>query len=235
MKLYIFHHAGGSAYAYNDFSRALPSEIEVKLMEMSGRGRKMNQPLNTDARVVARQFFEQMKDELNRPYAILGHSLGGLIGSLVIKEIAKAELPSPKIFFISAAKAPSTLGKAKNHLLPSHEFWEMLRNIGGMSEEIINDQGLRELFEPIIRADFEVIETYRHIAEKPLDLPMVAIAGEDDTLTAEAMMLWQEETTRKLEMHILPGNHFYILNQFRPVINIISEKLAQWTKTQIGA
>lgn len=227
MKLFVFHHAGGSAYAYNSFARSFPGEIEVVVMEMPGRGRKMNQPLIKDARLLARQFYQSVKSQLDQPYAFLGHSLGGLTGYLVIREIEAHQLPLPRAFFISAASAPSEIFNDQRHCLPSSEFWEILHEIGGIPDEVIHDSNFRQSFEPIIRADFEVLETYQYQKQPALDIPMVAIMARNDKLQPETIETWQEESTHPLKTHLLPGDHFYLFNDEQALVTIIKEQLNQ--------
>jgi medium-chain acyl-[acyl-carrier-protein] hydrolase len=52
--------------------------------------------------------------------------------------------------------------------LPEAEFIERLRQLQGTPEEILHCTELLHLLLPLLRADFEVCETYQYNAAEPL-------------------------------------------------------------------
>ena len=60
---------------------------------------------------------------------------------------------------------------------------------------LIADPELRAVFIPIIRADVEVIDTYVYRREPPLDCPISAICGREDSINEKELAAWQQQTT----------------------------------------
>jgi medium-chain acyl-[acyl-carrier-protein] hydrolase len=86
--------------------------------------------------------------------------------------------------------------------------------MGGCAPEVLDDQELMELFTPVLRADFRANETFAPLpAPEPLDLPIVAMTGEDDRDPGpEEVEAWRRMTRRDFAFHRFPGGHFYFLD-----------------------
>lgn len=79
MRLFCLPHSGASAMAYNRWRRSLPEWLHVRALELPGRGMRMDEPLQCDIKRLAHQLADEISPELDRPFAIFGHSLGGLL------------------------------------------------------------------------------------------------------------------------------------------------------------
>ena len=63
----------------------------------------------------------------------------------------------------------------------------------------------------VIRADFELCETYEYNPESPLECPMTIYGGlEDHEVEAERLAAWSEMTVGPSENRMFPGGHFYL-------------------------
>jgi len=66
------------------------------------------------------------------------------------------------------------------HALPEAEFVEKLRRYNDTPSEVLEDAELMQLFLLILRADFELIETYVYKNEPAFDFPITAFGGLSD-------------------------------------------------------
>jgi surfactin synthase thioesterase subunit len=83
-----------------------------------------------------------------------------------------------------------------------------------------------EMLEPMLRADFKIIETRQYQHDEPLNLPITVFAGEDDpSATSELLQPWREQTASGFWMKIFPGDHFYLQEQQAPLLRQISNLL----------
>jgi surfactin synthase thioesterase subunit len=94
--------------------------------------------------------------------------------------------------------------------LPRPAFVQMLRDYGAADAEILDNDDLVDVLLPMIRSDFELIESYRYRPGEPLSCPVSAWAGTDDEeAPAELMRPWAAETTAAFRLEELPGGHFF--------------------------
>ena len=135
---------------------------------------------------------------LDKPFAFFGHSMGALIGYELTRHLRRHRRP--------AARSPLRLGPrgaasarpepAAARAAARRNSLDKLRELNGTPEEVLRHPELRELLIPILRADFEVCETYVYPAEPPLDCPISAFSGlGDDYVNREELEAWREQTT----------------------------------------
>jgi hypothetical protein len=61
---------------------------------------------------------------------------------------------------------------------------------------------MMRLMIPVLRADFQVIQTYHYAAESPLDCPIIAFGGDcDEDATPEQMQAWRAQTNADFVAH----------------------------------
>lgn len=236
VNLFCLPFAGGSRYSYRDYQQKAPSFLNLLPLEYPGRGSRMGEELLTDMEVLIEDLYQQVKPHLDeRPYAIYGHSLGGLITHLLTRKILSEGHPAPLHIFVTGTTGPSAPSRKekKRHLLPKKEFIEEIRRLDGSPEEILQNEDLLEYIEPILRADFHLNETYAYENKGPLDLPFTVITGTEEDMTMEDIKLWQLESSRPIDFRRMKGKHFFIFEHAREIMDIIARKIIVQTE-QIG-
>jgi surfactin synthase thioesterase subunit len=227
VNLYCFPFAGGSKYSYGGYIRAAPAFLNIVPVEIPGRGMRANEPLLTRLERIADDIFEQIKDQLNdQQYGLYGHSMGALLGYLVTKKIVQAQLRQPLHLFFTGCIAPSlTYRDLVDHSLPKAEFFERVKELGGSTDEIWSNEDLMTFFEPILRADFEAVASYRYTPSVPFSIPVSIVIGKEEKASYDEAMAWQKETTEPVEVKQLPGNHFFIFEHEQEILKMIAGKL----------
>lgn len=227
ISLFMIPFAGGSRYSFEVFKTLCGDKLNVCCLELPGRGARMEEPLLSEIAEMSDDVFEQIKDRLYQPYAVFGHSMGAIIGYLVVKKIHAAGLPMPLCFFPSGRGGPSAdKNDRQYHLLPRDQFFVKLKELNGMPEAFFEDASLLEFFEPIIRADFKAIETYSWEQTPPFDVPVCVITGTNDDITMQELQAWQHETTAPAEVTEIEGTHFFLFEHPHQVAEIILKKLS---------
>lgn len=151
--------------------------------------------------------------------------MGAALAYLCLLRIRHAGLPLPEVLFLSGKAAPSVSQDRGRHLLPRPEFFEMLYALGGCPPEILQHEDLIDYFEPILRADFQAIETWRHRPAEPLPVPLVVLVGRDDEVTREGAAAWSLETSGEFQLHEFDGDHFFIQRHWRQIASLIGANL----------
>ena len=221
--------AGGNKYSYREYAENSPSFLKLITLEYPGRGGRLKEPLVTDVNHLVDDLYHQIKSAIgHKKYALYGHSMGGLLASLLAQRIAVENNPLPILVFITGTTGPAARlvnNEVKKHLLSKADFLNEIKNLQGMPDEILENKDLLDYFEPILRADFEVCENYIYREFKPLPIPYTVITGYNEKMPAEEIQLWQKETEIPVDFMQLPGSHFFIFKNSKLIVDIISKKL----------
>ena len=161
---------------------------------------------------------------LDKPFIFFGHSLGGTVAFELARSLRQNGLPQPNILFISACRAPQILDlQSPLHTLPDDEFVTSLKRLNGIPQEILQNQEMLDIFLPVLRADFELIETYKYTHDEPLSCPILAFGGHDDPrVSREQLGGWVIQTIARFEAKYFEGDHFFINTARESIINEIA-------------
>jgi surfactin synthase thioesterase subunit len=226
--LYCLPFAGGNTLSYREFQTHVHNTIQIKAIELPGRGKRMREPLLTDAKVIVADAFTQIQSEItNQRYAIYGHSMGALLGYLLTKRILSCGQPAPVHLIVSGRRAPSvTDDKPLKHLLSKEAFLTALKDMGGFPLELLAHKELIDFFEPILRTDFRAIETYSYQPTSSFDIPITILHGlNDEEVTYAELLPWQQETQQPIAIKQFPGGHFFIFEHLAQIGQVFSRTL----------
>jgi medium-chain acyl-[acyl-carrier-protein] hydrolase len=211
--LFCIPHAGGGASAYRDWANALAPQIGVKILQLPGREGRFRETVLTELDAVLDDLFGAVVADTTRPFAFLGHSMGALLAFELSQLLRSHTGRAPVHLFISACRAPHLSQVAEPcSTLPQREFVAAVtQRYGGIPTAILAEQSFLAAILPAIRADFGILERYRAAERLPLDCPISAFGGKQDTATPEAtLQAWREHTTGAFNLEMLEGGHFFI-------------------------
>jgi len=101
-----------------------------------------------------------------------------------------------------------------------------IKKLGGTPDEVLENEELIQLFLPMLRADFTLLETYTYVPELPLSFPISAYYGtQDKEVTEEEVAGWQAQTLSTFKLVRIPGNHFFIHSQQDMLLRYILQEL----------
>ncbi len=226
VRLVCFPFAGGGPSAFHGWVDLLPSGVEVLCVQPPGRGERRGEPPARDlARLVSEvgaaligggpDSGESAEAANPRRAAVttvlFGHSWGAIVAFEVARWLRRNGCEQPGHLMVSAAAAPHVAGGGRVHLLPDDELWRHAGTLGGTPPELLADQRVRDVVLPTLRADFELDENYRYVAEEPLDCPITVFSGDDDTeTTPDQLAQWRLQTTGSFDRRELSGGHFFL-------------------------
>ncbi|MDQ6813905.1 MAG: thioesterase domain-containing protein [Bacteroidota bacterium] len=209
----------------------LPVNISCYFLEYKGRGARVKEDFAFDIWEVVEDLYFKIERLLQQPYALYGHSMGAKVAYLLAKRIQQENRPLPVHLFISGTDAPSIPNKKTiRYLLPKEEFITSIKEMGGLPDEVLQNQELLEYFEPILRADFKASESYVHKVALPLNIPITVLTGDQEDLEQDDVREWQNETTVPVKFHKFAGNHFFIFHHQKEIGEIIATALGFKTK-----
>jgi medium-chain acyl-[acyl-carrier-protein] hydrolase len=241
IRLFCFPFAGGSSQAYYGWNGKLPGDIELCPILLPGRGARFSTPAYRQIDQLIPALADAIIPALDRPFAFFGHSMGGIIAFELaqhLRRLGRASLLNH--LYVSGCRAPHVPHRSAPIFdLPDTEFLNELRKLNGVPEEVFEDRSLLDLLIPLLRADFELIETYEHKSNPPLPCQITAIAGLSDLeVTRDDVRAWRECTSiDDFSMHFLPGDHFFIRQSENLVLQIVLRRLYSSTlfnRTALG-
>ncbi|MGH9238260.1 MAG: thioesterase II family protein [Vicinamibacterales bacterium] len=204
--------AGSSAAVYARWTDRLPADIEVAAVEYPGRGARRREASFVRLHRLVAAMLAAIAPTLGRPFAVFGHSLGGLVAFELVRHLARARGPAPLGLYVAGCAAPM-LGPSKPPLFSAAEpdFVEALRDLNGTEEAWLRDETVMRLFLPSLRADFEMTDTYVYEPGQPLRCPVTLIGGDSDRHTPLASLAgWKSLSVAPVETRLYPGDHFFL-------------------------
>jgi surfactin synthase thioesterase subunit len=204
-------YAGGNKYAFKGFEASLSSAYKLVTFEFPGRGARIAEPLLNDFEAIVRDLHRQIKPYLHAPFVLYGHSMGGRLGHRLIQHLQQQQERLPQLFLVTGCAAPESMDyQQQRYLLDDTRFKAMLKKLGGFPKEVLASNELMAFLLPIIRADFQALETSTCKPGPPYPVPVVAVAGDQENITDAQLQLWEKETSASFKQYRLPGNHFFI-------------------------
>lgn len=229
-KLFCFPYAGGSAMVYNKWKQYLDPGIELVPVELAGRGRRIHEPLYEDMDQVVDDILRIIGNDIARgPYALLGHSLGGLIAYELAIRIRERQLPRPVHIFFSGKSAPGVKNEKEKiyHRMSDEVFRQEVLLLGGTPAEFFEQPELVELLLPMLKNDFRLSETTLRVEEVyPFEENITVFLGKDDEFTPEQCDGWKNRTIRRCNIHYFEGGHFFLHNEAPWIVKTINMTLA---------
>jgi medium-chain acyl-[acyl-carrier-protein] hydrolase len=192
-----------------------------------GRGTRPREGLFSQLSLLGLAVAEALRPDLGRPYAIFGHSMGALLAYEVARVLRRAGGPLPRMLFCSAHRPPRAIDPDPPlRDLPREALIAHLRRLGGTPPELFAHEELMDLALPVLRADFALTETYDPPVEAPLELPLVALAGLEDSRAPWAEVEgWSAFCGDAFRFRIFPGDHFFLKSLERAVLAAVGEDL----------
>ncbi|MFB6633427.1 thioesterase II family protein [Streptomyces sp. NPDC056362] len=218
LRLFLFHHAGGSHLLYRAWEQLFPADWEVCVLDAPGRGRLSGVPLIDNVEDLVTYFARELLPWTDRPFAFFGHSMGSLVAYELTRRLTAEGRTPPVWLGVSACgaaprSAPDTTAPRARHLLTDEELRDWLRSVGGTPAAVLDDEDAWSHFGPTFRNDFALVDTWRPRADAaPLRVPVSAFGGADDPVVGwERLAAWEGRTERFLGVDMLDGGHFYLV------------------------
>src|SRR5262249_9374078 len=135
-----------------------------------------------------------------------------LIAFELARELRRRSRTMPAHLFFSACRAPSAVrGVPVTFNLPHRDFMAALERLNGTPKEFFEHPEIQKALLPLLRADFEITDTYEYLTESPLACPINVYGGDQDELaTVKSLYPWQVETSGGCKIHLFSGGHFFI-------------------------
>lgn len=230
LTLVCFPPAGGSAAMFRRWAPALKPHLAVRAVELPGRGRG-DVPDPAASLVDAAESFAALVTD-REPYALVGHSLGGLLAYEIAKGICRTPgAPRPRFVLVTGTRPPHRctgaifaplLGLDDDPLL------DALADLGAVNP-VLRTTPIRKLFMPALRADLALVAGYRPDPTGPLPVDLLAWHGTADALAPpELGGEWERHAGAGFELTVFVGGHFFVLDRLAEVTAALHARHRTW-------
>lgn len=217
-------YAGGNKYSFKELNSFFSDKVNFVTLELPGRGERIHENLLSDLPSMVNDLYGQLEPYLENEYVVYGHSMGGMLGNLLIQNLCEAGEKLPFHFFVSGCRCPANNYTRKmHHLLSDLKFKQELYKLGGIPEEICNSSELMDYFLPILREDFRAMEIYQNKNKAKHSVSITALAGTEECIDEENLNGWSKETSGELKTFWFQGNHFFINSHFKEIAMLIKD------------
>ena len=222
-----FPFAGGSASFFRNWQTLLGDQIELLAIELPGRASRISEPFIKGGEELLDQLEKHEELYKGMPFAFFGHSMGAYIAYELARRLEQKNRTLPVHLFVSGRQAPQAKSRKKIlHQLPEEEFVKEIASLNGMPREVLDNAELMELVSPVLRADCELLETWRYVEGDKLKVNITAMYGdEDSSANTDTVKEWASLSSETFNSKKFTGDHFFINTDKKAVIETIKAEL----------
>lgn len=228
LRLFCFPYAGGSASLFRSWSIVALGGIEICPVQLPGREERLMEAPFSQLSHLVESLGQALLPYLDIPYAFFGHSMGALIGFELARYLQQRKgAQAPAHLYVSGHRAPQLLATdLPSYHLSEREFVAELRRLQGTPEEVLQNADLLPFLLPLLRADFELCQTYAYVAGLPLACPITAFGGlTDPEVTSEEIQAWNVQTRGAFHCQFFAGNHFFLHEKQEDLLQFVARDL----------
>ena len=225
IRMYCFPHAGAGAYVYSDWKNFISDEIGVYAVKLPGREKRIREPLIDNAAEVCAEFIRSIQDDLDVPYVLFGHSMGGILVYETLRQLGKQKLPLPKEIIMSATSLMGFRNIPDISGYNDDQLADYLYEMGGTDKTLLSNDGFRECFFPIIRNDYKLVREYS-AGNLQISVPVLALSGTKDPYVEREKLLNLKEFAPKFKLVDIEGGHFFIEDK-KKICSVLNQAILE--------
>lgn len=222
-KIICLPYAGGGASSYINWQDYFGSAVQVLPIQLPGHEDRMDEELVDNCKNLAALIADDIEVYISdAEFAIFGHSMGGII-AFELERILENKGYQAEFCVISSTDMSETNLEVKSSILNDEDFLKKVFEYGAMDEDnlVLQYPEFREIFVNILRADFNIVESYAADGYK-VNCPLIALCGDGDPKeTLSNMHSWEEYTYGNVTYQEYPGGHFYLNEYAKKVCDMI--------------
>jgi medium-chain acyl-[acyl-carrier-protein] hydrolase len=227
IRLFCLPHAGGGTTTFRLWPKLLGEDVEVCPVLLPGREERLMEPCLTDIADVIPPLVEEIGEYSDKPFAIFGHSLGGLLAWDVVRRLEEQGGARPVRTFLGAVTAvrPPPRNPLRRDL-SDQGIVDSLRELDATDLEFYGRPELVKLLLPTIRADAKIAGTFDFEHGACIEGSLTVFGGAADHIAPpELVEAWRTCTTGEFRYHLMDGDHFFLHDLEQEVTGIVRDEL----------
>jgi surfactin synthase thioesterase subunit len=228
LTLYCLPYAGASATIYLRWRRLIPAWIEIVPIELPGRGMRMNEDVRSNYPALTSFLSDEIARSAPQHYALFGHSMGALLAFGVTQQLRQMRAVPPVALLIAGCAAPSRQDSRRySKIRTEADLIADLNQQGGTPEEVFKSPELLAMTLDLLRADYQVCESFQYTQQIPLPVPIHCFGGKTDVIDAENLDTWRLESSRLFTLDWFDGGHFFLRHSEEWFLQVLTRRLLE--------
>ncbi|MFE1312899.1 thioesterase II family protein [Streptomyces sp. NPDC058755] len=222
--------AGAGASFFHPWEALAGEKLRIVAVQPPGREWKLVEEPYRDAAQAAAGLLPEIVEEIGDAdrVALFGHSLGAVLAY----ELAHLLAARPGIevvrLFVSGSPGPWTRRPVQATGLDDEQFLDRVREFAGYRHDALENEEMRELILPVLRADVEMHENYTPSTDRPLPAPITALrARGDELVTGEQTGEWSKATSSTFTLVEVDGGHMYLTEDTAGLLRLIEDEVTR--------
>ncbi|GAA2704275.1 thioesterase II family protein [Actinoplanes palleronii] len=221
--------AGAGPSFFHPWRMLAAGHRRLVTVDLPGRERRILETPYRNVVEAARNSVDDLAAELapGTRIVLFGHSLGAVLAYELVHLLSTRDLRVERLV-VSGSPGPWTRRERRATGLPDEEFLARVEEFAGFRHEALDHPEMRELILPVLQADCEMHENYVPSTDEPVSVPITSLRGASDGLvSADQARQWQRATTAEFRYAEFPGDHMYLVDRAREVLDLIEAETAR--------
>lgn len=233
LRLICFPFPGASATLFERWHEYLPETVEVCAVQLPGRQKRITEAPIRDVETAVDLLAAFLLPHLDRPLAIFGDCAAAFLAFELCHRLKNTPSVRPVHLFVTSCRAPHLPNSREViHRLPDLELKREMVKLGVVPQWLQQNDAVFSAFLNLIRADFEMVETYQMRKPGDFEFPVTAIAGSSDpTCTVEELAAWERHTKVGFRKVLLDASHNITESHLEEIIAVLKEDLQSVVRT----
>lgn len=223
-RLFCLPYAGTGASLYAQWQQYMDDKIEICCIQLPGRENRRKEHLCGEPDTLIDAIAEEMKEYLDKPFAVFGYSMGGILAYELTMKIYEKFHVKPVKLFMSASSTFREKKETEVSEMDEPQLMDYMKRSGGVPMEILQDSVYRKEYFPIIQNDYRLVEQYR-FPYKKVPCEIVAFASTEDKEVSYENVRLMQFFTPKFRLYPMKGNHFFIRKEYKKMEEIVSREM----------
>lgn len=218
--------AGAGPSFFHPWRELAAGRWRVTSVELPGRERRILEEPYRNVFEAAKGVVDDVVEDLGEGARtiLFGHSLGAVLAYELVHLLTERGVHVERLV-VSGSPGPWTQRERRAAGLRDEEFLARVEEFAGFRHEALDHPEMRELILPTLQADCEMHESYVPSTDVPVRVPICSIRGDVDGLvTADEGRQWQTATTAGFTYVEFPGDHMYLVDAGREVLDTIDSQ-----------
>ncbi len=211
-RIFCIHPVGAGASMFSYFIYQAPADTEVMAFQLPGRENRREEAAYTDMKQLIEEMGTAIQPYLDKPFVVIGHSFGGVIGYEMINYLIAQNAPAPQRLVVTGTIAPQlTTGWKRTEAIAKtakRSFSE--EKIINILNYIDDVDFLRSIL-PVMRNDMPLIMSYVYQPKSAANYPVTAFAAhQDEVVTVDQVKAWEKQTKGEFQFEVVNGDHWFL-------------------------